>query len=1163
MISTTTGLVFGVKPATLPPHGHLGLLGFIHTEPLSCRQSKRLEMAHRVNGHEAVPANGVDNHVSIWDRIEEQYWASTKAVRDREDAERQGEFIARTQAITDENSILYQERRRLLERLKQIDQQAKANEDKLRQATLEFEHMNAVSSHERAAKDEAKRMDFARQRLPPRVQAGPESAAQEAAGAGRGAADSVPTTRAGSPSVTSDHKPVPPPMNGYFKSEADTSQSSTTNGDIRSLPQRSFRPDSQATDAPRGGHWDPALQRQQHEHQQRSRNSAQHLIDSTVPSTPISRMSMEPAMAPRSHTNGARVESAPPVADVSAAQAINGRAPNVPRGEPNQAAAHGTPSKPLTDWYKGKETTGIRVLDGNGSLVDELHQLTATNRLVELVSTLPVQRNVQIRHDIPGFDAKALDIVYSMDSGTADPRPGSKWLACMIQATGKVQSRPCDGCRAGYGVFASCVLLEGHGRGLLPSCANCEWENRPCTGPAREHTSPDQASFVPSAPTQAASAPVAGGFTAVNASSAVKKVDNQEDPGQAPRIERRPLPGHAPGPPDVMEAHNDFTGAPLQAKKGRKSLPSTRHPSTAPLEGEEASSGTPVRPKAPRRKRDTNPLDALDAEAAEAEKQARWKELELDTINKDTLPFRDDGTVYTEPELMRGVPLEKITPDHPYWDPAWPSIEEQTRPQLEKWQEKYQKHVDDPSLPQSSKFLAGRQVNRGKQILDFLENGNLHPYQIIGRNWMTKGLANYDIVYRLINTLQDLIKYKIDIEPHQWLRMRLNEIYEQDRAGFNLIQVVSGLYHDPKIQGIRERSGHGSIGRPSGYNMGGRKGRKSDGATKTPRGQKRKEPPDAFEDSLLEVEAGKQAESQLQQEEHDPATEQEQEHEQEQEPIDHASETSQAEVGTEMERGTEQQQARHSLQFGTASRWAAPLATQQKQQKTESSQQATNAPKHEVTTEEDLAYDGYTTVDSFSQDPVLKIDFRLDQVRTRTATTNKRVTQYWHWISGAGEFQHQVLSNIKRTAHGKVLHVSWGVYKDHDFHIHSPDVLHVAWAPGTLTVVIHKKEPKGAEGVGEAEEVDMLATFKRARTRTRFLAFLRRKNITVIKTNRFVGRFPRLLSRYCNAVMLTWKTGSLSMMRGTAYRLRSCLWPTPMKNRHLSETRKTPTTQPS
>jgi hypothetical protein len=45
--------------------------------------------------------------------------------------------------------------------------------------------------------------------------------------------------------------------------------------------------------------------------------------------------------------------------------------------------------------------------------------------------------------------------------------------------------------------------------------------------------------------------------------------------------------------------------------------------------------------------------------------------------------------------------------------------------------------------------------------------------------------------------------------------------------------------------------------------------------------------------------------------------------------------------------------------------------------------------------------------------------------------------------------------------------------------------------------------------VEEAEEVDMLATFKRKRTKTRFLAFLRRKDIdvTVIETNRFVGRF--------------------------------------------------------
>lgn len=1017
-------------------------------------------MALRVNGHQAAPANGVDDRLPVWNLIEEQYWASTKAVRDREDAERQGAYKARTAAIADETGTLHKERRRLLERLDQIEKQTKANEDKLEQAILEFEHVNAVLSHERAAKDEAKRLEFARQRAAPSIQAGPGFTAQEAAGVDRGAAASAPVTRVCSPSAMSDHRPVPPPLNGYHNGEADTGHSSATNGDTRDIPQRDLRPASLASDAPRRAYWDPTLQRQQLEQQQRSRNSVQHLIGSTTSSTPISRMSMEPATALPSHANGASVGSTPVVGDVAAAQAINGRSAGESHGEFNLAGAGGAPYRPPTDWYKG-EPTGIQVLAGNGSALVELHDLRIDDPSVHLVNRLRSQRNVELRNDIPGFDAQTLEnLLYSRVFEAADSRPGSRWLACLIQATGRFQDPPCYGCAAGHGVFRRCVRLEGRNATSLPRCANCEWENHPCDTRAWEHPPEDQAPFVSSVPTQVTSVPVAGGFTAVNAPSATKTVGSRETSGEAASSDRTPLPGHAPGLADATETYNVFTGTPSRVSKGRKSLPSERHPSTTPAEGVLPTPDMPARPKAPRRKKDANPLSLQDAEAVEAEKQARWKELELDTINKDTLLLKDDGKVYTEPELMRGVPLEKISPDHPYWDPAWPLLEELTKPQLEKWQEKYQKHVDDPNLPQSSKFLAGRQVNRGKQILDFLENGSIHPYQIVAKSWVGKGLANYDVVYRLINTLQDLVKYKIDMEPHQWLRMRLHEIYEENRPGFNLVQVVQNLYHDKKIQGIRERSGHGSIGRPSGYNMGAKKVRKSDGVTKTPRGQKRKEHPEAFAESFVEAVAGTETESHQQEGEHGPASEQG--NGQGQETVGPASESPQAPAGTGMERRSELPGPGHGMPAVETSRSASPSTTQKKQQKTDSSQQATNAPKHEVTTEEDLAYDGYTTVDSFSGDPVLKIDFRLDQVRTSTATTNKGVTQYWHWITGAGEFQHQLLSNIRRNAQGKVVQVSWGVYKDHNFHMHTPDVLHVAWAPGTLTIVIHKREAKEA-----------------------------------------------------------------------------------------------------
>ncbi len=96
----------------------------------------------------------------------------------------------------------------------------------------------------------------------------------------------------------------------------------------------------------------------------------------------------------------------------------------------------------------------------------------------------------------------------------------------------------------------------------------------------------------------------------------------------------------------------------------------------------------------------------------------------LAEIRKSMLELRDDGNVFTAPHTMVGVPLEKIYPGHPYWDPNWVAIEDLVRPVLERW---IAKHEECPSLglTASSKSLANRQINRGNAILSFLKDGDL------------------------------------------------------------------------------------------------------------------------------------------------------------------------------------------------------------------------------------------------------------------------------------------------------------------------------------------------------------------------------------------------------------------------------------------------------
>lgn len=1060
-------------------------------------------MAPWADGQEPAPANGVEDKSAVWQHIEATYWKAAEAVRIREDAQLDQDFKASIAPTLKQNLELYDERTRLVERLQQIDRLIHTHDAELRQAHSGLEQRKAELEKRRAMEDEAKRTAFKQQRLAgqPHASSPPMDAQQMAARMALPCGLSQPAM----------------PMNGHRHNGTDVGRPSTVNGEA--LPSRTHSPrhEGQAAGASHDDFWT--------RHPREPRNGDPVLIDLTDSPQPAVRADRADATHA---TNGA--DAAPP-----------------------QAATYPSALATSKD-FKGQDKMGIEVYDGSGYLVGEVYSLRLNNPWIRIIKAVPVKRQVHMRSG-RRFTAETLERIYQL----ADPEMKDAWLALVIQATGEVQANPCAECLYNNGVFSECVMMDD--RHMFKRCSNCEWDDSVChktprqPGPGQHREAAIARASTPVAPVHesveqappAPVAPAAGGFKAVNASAftavntAAKRMEGHEEPRQGRRNDRKSLPGHFPGPSDWDAHHSGAETAP-QVKKGRKSLPTTRNPSAAPVEGEEAKTQTPSRPRGPRKKKEPNPEDAEDAEAIEAAKQERWKALQLDTINKDTLLLKDDGTIFTEPEIMRGVPLEKISPEHPYWDPTWPLIEDLTKPQLEKWVLKYQRHVDDKKLPQSSKFLAGRQVNRGKQVLEFLEKGNLHPYQIVGRKWINKGLANYDVVYRLVGILADLEKYNIDMEPHQWLRMRLHEIYMEKGDDFNLSKTVADLYHDPKIQGIRERSGHGSIGRPSGYNMIKKDG-KSDGAKKTPRGKKRKElhPTPAGSPQGPGSEIGQEHE-QEQEQEHAPAPRQAPEPKQAPQPEDEPSPTLTADEEKEGEDGQEEEQeeeheeeqeeepeedeeeepeetgpvtrsrpssaqgpsngvkTRRAL-AGSAPHHDSPPATQQKQQKKELSQQPTN--NSQVPTDEDFAYDGYTSTDSYSNDTVLRVDYRVYQVKNKVGTTNKRVTQYWHWIADQGRFEHQVLSNVKRNAKTKTSSASWGVYREpYEFHLRLEEVVDVTWASGALKVLITTKKIEGKE-----ERGDVLVSFKRERTKRRFLAFMRKKKIKLVKTNQSVS-FP-------------------------------------------------------
>ncbi|OIW22722.1 hypothetical protein CONLIGDRAFT_586657 [Coniochaeta ligniaria NRRL 30616] len=648
------------------------------------------------------------------------------------------------------------------------------------------------------------------------------------------------------------------------------------------------------------------------------------------------------------------------------------------------------------------EKTGVEVFDSEGNLIGEVKRLDLRNPWIKEAVKLPIKRQVVIRAG-RRFGPEDLDKIYEPTDSK-----GAKWLSCMIQAAGEVQAHQCVTCTKNIGVFSECVIVGGE---TFPRCANCEWNRQGCHG----------ASLIARPKSPLATRP----------KSRHSEADGQESPPRTKK-ERKSLPGGRASQQDTA-ASEGASPAQKKPRGPRKSLPD-----------------------GPNQQKDNADDDEADVDEDE----------DTEEITKDMLVLKDNGAVFTEPDIMRGVPLEKISPSHPYWDPSWPPLEAFITPTLEKWQEKYEKALVE-SASQSSKYLANRQVNRGNAVLKYLREGPLHPLQIIAKPFITKKVFNYDTIHRLVQILDELLKFKIDVTPAQWVRHRLHQKFLEKGDEFNLDEEIDALYHDPKVRYIRKKSGFGNIGRPSGYRM---KGELGGTPKKTPnRGTKRKK-------------------------EHSPSPESSG-LQQEKEPTPAAPTPSPAPG----RRPTKKHKAEHpppeTPSAATTSQGAHnnPVVPPP----TPSGGGASEAATGPLPPLDGLDFSGYTSRDSYSRDPIWRHDWRVYQVKTAHMTSNPSVTQYYHWVDRGADgteeycFEHQVLKDVIPPNK-----VTWGVYKDpFDFHLRLAELVEVKWSRDSLKMLAVTRRVAGVEWRGE-----VIVNFKRERTKRRFLAFVGKKGVALVRS---------------------------------------------------------------
>ncbi|CAG1972487.1 unnamed protein product [Fusarium graminearum] len=122
--------------------------------------------------------------------------------------------------------------------------------------------------------------------------------------------------------------------------------------------------------------------------------------------------------------------------------------------------------------YETAETL-VNVVDADGNVIGPVEHIEPWNQWVEGIQELEIRRPVKIRKG-RRFNTTHLATIYERTEAK-----GVKWLSCMIQATGEIQSKRCQSCDKNQGAFDDCIIVGGD---LYQKCGNCEWNRQGCHG---------------------------------------------------------------------------------------------------------------------------------------------------------------------------------------------------------------------------------------------------------------------------------------------------------------------------------------------------------------------------------------------------------------------------------------------------------------------------------------------------------------------------------------------------------------------------------------------------------------------------------------------------------------------------------------------------------
>ncbi|TFA97416.1 hypothetical protein CCMA1212_010859 [Trichoderma ghanense] len=677
------------------------------------------------------------------------------------------------------------------------------------------------------------------------------------------------------------------------------------------------------------------------------------------------------------------------------------------------------------------------LVDADGQVIGPIYKTEPWNQWVKAILNMSIKRDVKVRRGRK-FTTDHLAAIYDHTEAK-----GVKWLSCMIQAIGEIQGKRCLSCNKNQGAFDDCIII---GTPLFQKCGNCEWNRQGCHGAAL--VADEEGSSAGPAPEVEVPKEIS------DDTGADRTLEDRDAPPQEDDISKGGIEADTSREPPKQTEQETTSATTLPSNPAkstvqeRRGLPTSR-PSLHQAEQPSTSRGGPEPKAYPTTTRFTPanippsrpPSQDFETPTPRSLKSSPGRSesiLPLPKITKEVLVLKHKDGVYTEPEIVAGVPLEKIDPSHPYWDPDWPNLQKAIEPLLAHCEGEHKVALAKRGSKEdkaTKRFQLGRQVNRGREIVKFLEDGEISPFQLLSKKYTSYGkgsITSYDTLFRMCHALRELqhfkAKGKIDVEPVEWMRHRLHELWEELGSDFKPAEAIRGFYHDPKIAQLREECGMKNIGRPRGSKA----HRRSDAIpADAPTASKRKRP--SFGSP-----------SRNREEKERPSRE-------------FTSETLHNSMVLEI---------RTPVPGGPITKRARSLSP--------------SIRPYRVTVDDTAEF---TDKDVSSGMPLTQNDFRIDQIKSRLYTTPAGLTQYLHWNKEERRLEHQILKQGDP--------VTWRALREPiSFDVRLDDLVEVVWNRRELKahLVTSQRSPQSSPHI--EPRGDVIASFKRERTLRRLIKVL-------------------------------------------------------------------------